>query len=244
MVARRGSRADDLTAFAGLAAEIGSLEVQSLCDAEFIEALTTLERAKAACAAAQVRLTERFVESQAEAAARLRLEAQACSDAGDFDGWVLARTGPAPWRSGQRPLWPATAAHLSISAADDALAHRSLGAGRPRPPRVPQPWRPTRERRSEPRPTPPTDPCGPVGRGGQRAPRRARGPRHEPPRPRRCAPESTPRSSAPTSILTTRRRVSARGATASSSVGCGPAPTGSTPRPPSSGAASPRPSAA
>ena len=90
-MAGRGGHADDLTAFAALAAELASIEVRSFDDAELIEALATLERTKAACAAAQVRLTERFVDSQAEAAGRLRAEAQSCSDAGDFDGWVLAR---------------------------------------------------------------------------------------------------------------------------------------------------------
>jgi hypothetical protein len=60
-------------------------------DASTITAIDELERLKAACAAAQVRLTERFVASQSDAAERLRAEAQACSDAGDFDGWVLAR---------------------------------------------------------------------------------------------------------------------------------------------------------
>ena len=63
----------------------------ALDDASTITAIDELERLKAACAAAQVRLTERFVASQSEAAERLRAEAQACSDAGDFDGWVLAR---------------------------------------------------------------------------------------------------------------------------------------------------------
>ena len=69
----------------------GARDVDVLDDASIITTLDELERVKAACAAAQVRLTERFVASQAEAAARLRDEAQACSDAGDFDGWVLAR---------------------------------------------------------------------------------------------------------------------------------------------------------
>ena len=92
-------------------------------------------------------------------------------------------TGPAPWSSSQRPLSPREPARLSVSAADDALAHRSLGAGRPRPPRVPEPWRPTRERCREPRAAPPPHPRRLVGRSGQRAPRRARRPRHEPPRP-------------------------------------------------------------
>ena len=60
-------------------------------DAALIDGLTALEAAKAACAAAQARLTERFVASQAGRAERLREQARACADAGDFDGWVLAR---------------------------------------------------------------------------------------------------------------------------------------------------------
>ncbi len=59
--------------------------------AHLISRIGDLERAKAACAAEQARLTARFVASQAAAAARLRDAAQACSDAGDFDGWVAAR---------------------------------------------------------------------------------------------------------------------------------------------------------
>ena len=62
-----------------------------LDDAEVISRIDALERAKAACAAEQARLTARFVDSQAARAARLREKAQACSDDGDFDGWVAAR---------------------------------------------------------------------------------------------------------------------------------------------------------
>jgi hypothetical protein len=67
------------------------LGVEALEDAALIDALTALEVAKAACAAAQARLTERFVAARAGQAERLRAEARACADAGDFDGWVLAR---------------------------------------------------------------------------------------------------------------------------------------------------------
>jgi hypothetical protein len=63
----------------------------ALDDAELITRISQLERAKAACAAEQARLTARFVDSQAAAAARLRERAEACSDAGDFNGWVAAR---------------------------------------------------------------------------------------------------------------------------------------------------------
>src|SRR6478672_3601653 len=62
-----------------------------LDDAEVISRIDALERAKAACAAEQARLTARFVESQAARAALLREQAQCCSDDGDFDGWVAAR---------------------------------------------------------------------------------------------------------------------------------------------------------
>ena len=72
---------------------IAGIDGNDLDDADLISAIDRLERAKAACAAAQARLTAHFVESQARAATRLRAEAQACSDAGDFDGWVAARDG-------------------------------------------------------------------------------------------------------------------------------------------------------
>src|SRR5829696_5372660 len=76
---------------AGLLDRVAGLDGAGLSDAELISGIDTLEQAKAACAAAQVRLTARFVQSQAQEAARLRGAARACSDAGDFDGWVLAR---------------------------------------------------------------------------------------------------------------------------------------------------------
>lgn len=60
-------------------------------DAERIDQLTALERVKAACAAAQARITDRFVDSQAELAAQWHQRAQDCSDASDFDGWCTAR---------------------------------------------------------------------------------------------------------------------------------------------------------
>jgi hypothetical protein len=69
----------------------GPDEGSDLNDAQLISRIDALERAKAACAAEQARLTARFVESQAARAARLREKAQACSDDGDFDGWVTAR---------------------------------------------------------------------------------------------------------------------------------------------------------
>ncbi|MEO7753779.1 MAG: DUF222 domain-containing protein [Terracoccus sp.] len=65
--------------------------VSLLTDAELISRIDALERTKAACAAEQAQLTARFVDRQAASAARLREVARACSDAGDFDGWVAAR---------------------------------------------------------------------------------------------------------------------------------------------------------
>ncbi|MGW5241066.1 DUF222 domain-containing protein [Monashia sp. NPDC004114] len=76
---------------AELADALGGLDLDRATDEELISQLDLLERAKAACAAAQARLTARFVDTQAAKAKLLRAEAQACSDAGDFDGWVAAR---------------------------------------------------------------------------------------------------------------------------------------------------------
>ena len=76
---------------AAVQAELSTLGHQALDDAALVAALTRLEVAKAACAAAQARLTERLVASRADTATRLRAEARACAHAGDFDGWVLAR---------------------------------------------------------------------------------------------------------------------------------------------------------
>ena len=81
-----GRSADAPTRFTALLDDGSGLD-----DAGVISRIDALERAKAACAAEQARLTARFVDSQAARAARLREDAQACSDAGDFDGWVAAR---------------------------------------------------------------------------------------------------------------------------------------------------------
>ncbi|MEO7447419.1 MAG: DUF222 domain-containing protein [Humibacillus sp.] len=64
---------------------------EGLSDAELITRIDALEQTKAACAAAQARLTARFVDSQSAEAARLRDVSEACSASGDFDGWVAAR---------------------------------------------------------------------------------------------------------------------------------------------------------
>lgn len=86
-----GDSVDTSAATSALLREVAGLDGRDLDDADLISAIDALERAKAACAAAQARLTTRFVESQARTATRLRAEAQACSDAGDFGGWVAAR---------------------------------------------------------------------------------------------------------------------------------------------------------
>lgn len=78
-------------ALLGLVPVLGDEDAAHLDDARMVASIEALERAKAACAAAQARLTARFVASQAAEAQRLRQVAQECSDAGDFDGWVAAR---------------------------------------------------------------------------------------------------------------------------------------------------------
>jgi hypothetical protein len=88
---RRADQLGDSAATSALLREVACLDGRDLDDADLISAVDALERVKAACAAAQARLTARFVESQAHTATRLRAEAEACSDAGDFDGWVAAR---------------------------------------------------------------------------------------------------------------------------------------------------------
>lgn len=75
----------------GLMGQLAALDGAGVGDRALITGIDALERMKAACAAAQARLTARFVESQAQEAARLRAVAQDCSDARDFDGWVAAR---------------------------------------------------------------------------------------------------------------------------------------------------------
>jgi hypothetical protein len=62
-----------------------------LADAELVTLLDALEGLKAACAAAQARVTVRFVDTQAAAASQSRATAAECARIGDFDGWVAAR---------------------------------------------------------------------------------------------------------------------------------------------------------
>ena len=56
-----------------------------------VDQLAVLERVKSAVAAAQVRVTAAFVDSQEQVAQAWSQRARECSDAGDFDGWRAAR---------------------------------------------------------------------------------------------------------------------------------------------------------
>ncbi|AXG14773.1 HNH endonuclease [Intrasporangium calvum] len=60
-------------------------------DAGRVDQLDALERVKAACAAAQVRITARFVDSQATVAEDHRARAAERSAANDFEGWRAKR---------------------------------------------------------------------------------------------------------------------------------------------------------
>ena len=64
---------------------------RGLSDADRVDRLSALEQVKAACAAAQARITADFAESQAEVAAAWRQRARECADDNDFDGWRAAR---------------------------------------------------------------------------------------------------------------------------------------------------------
>ena len=64
---------------------------EKVTDADRIDQLAALEALKAAAAAAQVRVTVGFVASQEQVAQGWREHAEACSQAGDFDGWRQAR---------------------------------------------------------------------------------------------------------------------------------------------------------
>ncbi len=64
---------------------------RGLSDADRVDRLSALEQVKAACAAAQARITADFAESQAEVAAAWRERARECAGDNDFDGWRAAR---------------------------------------------------------------------------------------------------------------------------------------------------------
>ncbi|WP_323102400.1 DUF222 domain-containing protein, partial [Intrasporangium sp. YIM S08009] len=135
-VAETGS-ADRLGALtAALQAELATLGAEAPSDASLVDALAALEVAKAACAAAQARLTERFVASRAGEAAQLRERARICADAGDFDGWVLARDrarileldpeGATAWRPGMRRGGRSDAGSNDVDAGAGSRSSRRL----------------------------------------------------------------------------------------------------------------------
>ncbi len=124
---------------------MGDGDAARLDDARLVASVEALERTKAACAAAQARLTAQFVASQADEAQRLRQVAQECSEAGDFDGWVAARDRaralelpcePARGNSGrdrssgsQRRRAAAIAARTGVSAQVGLARHESPARG-------------------------------------------------------------------------------------------------------------------
>ena len=77
----------DLTALVAL---LSRVDVR-VGDAERVDQLTVLERVKSAAAAAQVRVTAAFVDSQAQVAKAWTAQAKECSDGSDFEGWRAAR---------------------------------------------------------------------------------------------------------------------------------------------------------
>jgi hypothetical protein len=106
-----------------------------LTDADRITQLDALERVKGACAAAQARVTVRFVESQAQVAQEWRARAELCSRAGDFEGWRTARERarhaefepPSPSRGGRVRRARAAARPAGV-AAQVGLARRESPA--------------------------------------------------------------------------------------------------------------------
>lgn len=82
-----------LEALVSALARVGSAayEPDGVSDAVRVDQLAALERVKAAVAAAQVRVTAGFVDSQQHLAQAWWERARECSDAGDFTGWRAAR---------------------------------------------------------------------------------------------------------------------------------------------------------
>ncbi|MGO4661975.1 hypothetical protein AB4Z14_08915 [Terrabacter sp. 2TAF16] len=80
--------AESLEALVSALSRVGS---DGDSDQERVDQLAVLERVKSAAAAAQVRVTAAFVESQAQVAQAWLDRARECSDARDFDGWRAAR---------------------------------------------------------------------------------------------------------------------------------------------------------
>ena len=64
---------------------------RDVSDVVRVDQLAVLERVKAACAAAQVRVTADFAVSQEQVAEDWRARAKECAGDGDFEGWVAAR---------------------------------------------------------------------------------------------------------------------------------------------------------
>ncbi|WP_330474096.1 HNH endonuclease [Terrabacter sp. C0L_2] len=81
---------EGLEALVSTLSRIGS-DVPEMSDQVLIDQLAVLERVKSAVAAAQVRVTAAFVDSQEQVAQAWSQRARECSDAGDFDGWRAAR---------------------------------------------------------------------------------------------------------------------------------------------------------
>lgn len=82
-----------LEALVSALARVGSFDPMPMpvSDGVRVDQLAVLERVKAAVAAAQVRVTAAFVDSQEQVAQGWRERARECSEAGDFDGWRAAR---------------------------------------------------------------------------------------------------------------------------------------------------------
>jgi hypothetical protein len=216
-----------------LMAGLARLDGAAVDDAERITQLDALERVKAACAAAQARITAAFVESQVEVARRWRQHASECSRTGDFDGWAAAREH-------------ARLAEFEEAPEGDAGRHRSV-RGRVRPgsgvsaqvglARRESPARAARivgVSLALVRHLPNTHAA--LTRGllsERRAEIVARGTSH-------LSPEL--REAVDLEVIGAHRDACGAWATGSSSVACGHARSGSTHRPQSSGLALPRPS--
>jgi hypothetical protein len=70
---------------------LAEIDGSALGTADLVNVLDALERAKAACAAAQAKMTAAFVEAQSAEADRWRDRARACLDASDFEGYRAAK---------------------------------------------------------------------------------------------------------------------------------------------------------
>ncbi len=75
---------------AGLLSVLGRVD-PNVSDAERVDQLSVLEQVKSAVAAAQMRITVDFVDSQEQVAREWRRRAKECADDNDFEGWRAAR---------------------------------------------------------------------------------------------------------------------------------------------------------